>query len=321
MKTNLRFNHKNAKDYAKKAKWRFVTFAVCLCASSVPFFQSMGQTPHSFDWQGHRGCRGLMPENSLPAFQKALDLGVTTLELDVVISADRQVVVSHEPYFNSVFTTKPTGEAVTKSEEKSLTLYKLPYSEIKKYDTGRRGNASYPEQQKLPAHKPLLHEVIAAADAHARKTGRPLPRYNVEIKSEEKEYGVSQPPLPEFCNLVYNELRALPPERVNVQSFDFNVLKHWKKEADAGRFSPKITLAALVNVQGPGGTVKDLGFTPTIYSPYYALLTKGRVEEAHQLGMKVIPWTVNEADKMQKLKEWGVDGIITDYPDRAKTVK
>lgn len=281
---------------------------------------SMAQTPQ-FDWQGHRGCRGLMPENTLPAFQKALDLGVTTLELDVVISADKQVVVSHEPYFNSLFTTGPDGSPVAKSDEKTLNLYKMPYSEIKKYDTGKRGNPSYPEQEKLATSKPLLRDMLAAAEAHAKKTGRPLPRYNVEIKSEEKEYNVSQPPVAEFCALVYSELRSLPPERLTVQSFDFNVLKHWKQETDAGRFSPKISLAALVNLQGPAAAAEELGFKPTIYSPYYVLLTKKKLDEAHQLGMKVIPWTVNDADKMQKLKDWGVDGLITDYPDRARTVK
>ncbi len=279
----------------------------------------MAQT---FDWQGHRGGRGLMPENTIPAFQKALDLGVTTLELDVVISADQQVVVSHEPYFNSAFTAKPDGSPVAKSEEKSLNLFKMPYSEIKKYDVGQRGNPGYPEQQKLAVVKPLLREVLAAAEAHAHKTGRPLPRYNVEIKSEAKEYGLSQPPVAEFCELVYAVLKAgLPPERLTVQSFDFNVLRHWKKETDAGRFSPKISLAALVNVQGPEAAVKELGFKPTIYSPYFALLTKSRLDEAHGLGLKVIPWTVNDPDKMQKLKDWGVDGLITDYPDRAKGVK
>ena len=87
-----------------------------------------------FDIEGHRGCRGLMPENTIPAFKKALDLGVTTLELDVCISKDGQVVVSHEPYMNSLFCSKPDGSAVTKADEKSLNLYKMPYSEIKKYD-------------------------------------------------------------------------------------------------------------------------------------------------------------------------------------------
>ncbi len=320
MKIDSFFNRNDAKFLRKVREEMRCDLCGILCVVAVYSFSSasMAQT---FDWQGHRGCRGLMPENTLPAFQKALDLGVTTLELDVVISADRQVVVSHEPYFNALFTTKPDGSPVAKSDEKALNLFKMPYAEIRKYDTGQRGNASYPDQQKIAAYKPLLRDMLAVAEAHARKMGRPLPRYNVEIKSEEKEYGVSQPPVAEFCALVYNELKALPPERLTVQSFDFNVLKHWKQETDAGRFSPKIGLAALVNVQGPEAVVKELGFKPAIYSPYYVLLTKGRVEEAHGLGLKVIPWTVNDADKMQKLKDWGVDGIITDYPDRARAVK
>ncbi|MCY7349265.1 MAG: glycerophosphodiester phosphodiesterase [Cytophagaceae bacterium] len=280
----------------------------------------MAQTQR-LDIQGHRGCRGLMPENSIPAFLKALDLGVTTLELDVCISADKQVVVSHEPYFNAAFTTKPDGSPVAKSEEKTLNLYRMPYSEIKKYDTGQRGNVGFPEQQKLPAHKPLLREVIEAAEAQAQKTGRAKPRYNIEIKSEEKEYDVSQPPVAGFCDLVYAEISALlPTDRVTVQSFDFNVLKHWKQKTDAGQYK-KIALAALVNTQGPDGAVKALGFRPDIFSPYHILLSRGKVDTAHKLGMKVVPWTVNDTENMQKLVDWGVDGIITDYPDRAKTLR
>ena len=262
-----------------------------------------------------------MPENTIPAFLKALDLGVTTLELDVCISADGQVVVSHEPYFNAAFTTKPDGIPVAKSEEKALNLYRMPYSEIKKYDTGQRGNVGFPDQQKLPTYKPLLREVIEAAEAHAQKTDRAKPRYNIEVKSEEKEYNVSQPPVADFCDLVYAAIHAqLPPERVTVQSFDFNVLKHWKQKTDAGQYK-KLALAALVSRQGPDKAVKDLNFRPDIFSPYHVLLSKAKVDSAHKLGMKVIPWTVNDTENMQKLIDWGVDGIITDYPDRAKTLR
>lgn len=275
----------------------------------------MSQT---LDLQGHRGCRGLLPENTLPAFKKALDLGVTTLELDVVMSGDGQVVVSHEPYFNAAITTKPDGSPLTKAEEKSLNLYRMPYADIRRYDVGQRGNPGFPDQQKTPAIKPLLSEVIQQAEAHAKATGRALPRYNVEIKSEVNEYGISQPAtVAEFSDRVREVLlKDLPAERITLQSFDFNVLKHWKTEIDAGRY-PKVALAALVTTQGVEGTLKSLGFTPDIYSPAYKLLGPDKIEAAHRAGMKVIPWTVNDAETMRSLIGAGVDGIITDYPDRA----
>ena len=108
--------------------------------------------------QGHRGCRGLYPENSLPAFEHALNIGVRVLEMDVCLSADGQVVVSHEPYMNARYASHPAGNPVLKEEESQLNLYQMPYSEIKRFDVGSRGNASFPEQKKVPTYKPLLSE-------------------------------------------------------------------------------------------------------------------------------------------------------------------
>ena len=160
------------------------------------------QPPASFDLQGHRGCRGLMPENTVPAFLKALDLGVTTLEMDVVISKDGQVVVSHDPYFNAAFSIAPDGKQVDKKEQKNLVLYQMNYADIKQYDVGSNGNPAYPEQQKLKAYKPLLSEVIEQAEAYRKARNLPSFSYNIEIKSEASEYSKSQPEPAIFCDLV-----------------------------------------------------------------------------------------------------------------------
>ncbi len=275
----------------------------------------------TFDLQGHRGCRGLLPENTIPAFLKALELGVNTLELDVVISQDKQVVVSHEPYMNAAFSINPNGQPVTKDKQKSLVLYQMPYSLIKTYDVGSNGNASFPEQQKMKAYKPLLHEVIEAAETYRRQHNSPAVAYNIEIKSEADEYGKSQPAPAEFCQLVYAVINGLlPPSRIIIQSFDFAVLKEWKKQTDAGKFN-KVRLAALVeNLRSPEKNLEDLGFVPDIYSPYYRLVGRERIAELHQKGIKVVPWTVNNPDDMRRLLDLGVDGLITDYPDRAKSL-
>ena len=279
--------------------------------------------PPAFDLQGHRGCRGLMPENTIPAFLKALDLGVTTLELDVVISKDRQVVVSHEPYFNSAFSIGPDGKPVGKSEEKSLNLYQMDYADIKRYDVGSNGNPAYPEQQKLKAYKPLLSEVIEQAEAYRKSKNLPVFSYNIELKSDPSEYNTSQPEPAAFCDLVQSIIaKQLPPDRVNpdrvtIQSFDFAVLKQWKQGAEAGNY-PTVRLAALVeNLRSPEKNLEELGFKPDIYSPYYKLLSQDKIARLHEQSIRVIPWTVNQRDDMVRLKAWGVDGLITDYPDRA----
>lgn len=274
-------------------------------------FQSMmAQQPF---FQGHRGCRGWLPENSLPAFQKALDLGVV-LEMDVVISKDRQVVVSHEPYMNHLFASHPDGRPVTKEEEKGLNLFRMNYAEIKAFDTGLRGNALFPKQEKTPAYKPLLKEVLMLAETFRAKTGKAV-YYNIEIKSDSAEYGISQPKeVSEFSDLVYKEVMAhVDPAFVTLQSFDFRVLKHWRKAIDAGKYE-RVALSALVSRKSPEQVVKDLGFVPEIYSSAYQSLTKEWVDKCHQVQMKAIPWTVNEPAEKERIKLLGVDGIITDYP-------
>ena len=271
----------------------------------------------TFDYEGHRGCRGLMPENTIPAFKKALDLGVTTLELDVCISKDHQVVVSHEPYMNMLFCTKPDGTPVTKADEKMLNLYTMTYEEIKQYDSGIRGNILFPEQQKMATHKPLLREMIEACEAYIKEKKIKPVKYNIEIKSEEKEYGISQPKtVEEFSDLVYQEIiKQLKPERIILQSFDFNVLKNWHLQMNAKKYK-QVILSALVENEMVDPTLAKLGFNPDIFSPYYKNLIKRRVDMCHEKGIKVVPWTVNTIEDMKAMKAIGVDGLISDYPDR-----
>ena len=271
----------------------------------------------NFDFEGHRGCRGLMPENTIPAFKKALDLGVTTLELDVCISKDHQVVVSHEPYMNSLFCSKPDGSPVMKADEKTLNLYAMNYVEIMAYDSGIRGNILFPEQQKLATYKPLLSEMIRACEAYIKEKKLKPVKYNIEIKSEETEYGISQPKtVKEFSDLVYKEIiKLIPSERVILQSFDFNVLKYWKLQMDDKKYK-RVILSALVENEMVDSSLAKLGFNPDIFSPYYKNLTQKRVDMCHEKGIKVVPWTVNKVEDMKAIKALGVDGLITDYPDR-----
>ncbi|MCZ2479818.1 glycerophosphodiester phosphodiesterase [Aquirufa nivalisilvae] len=277
-------------------------------------FVTMAQMPFI---QGHRGFRGLYPENTLPAFEHALEAGVQVLEMDVCISADGKVVVSHEPYMNSLYSSKPDGKPVEKEEEKIFNLYQMTYREIKKFDTGKRGNASFPEQIKMEAHKPLLSEVLSLGEAFRKKHQRII-YYNIEIKSVEAEYGISQPKtVEEFSEMVWKVIKKhVKPEFIILQSFDFQVLKYWNKAMNDGKIAPKVMLSALVSRKSPENTIKDLGFTPAIYSPNYQAVTQDFVEFSHKSGMKVVPWTANEANIISLLSDMGVDAVITDYPNR-----
>lgn len=284
----------------------------------VLLFLIMAKTnAQNFDLEGHRGCRGLMPENTIQAFKKALDLGVTTLELDVCISKDHQVVISHEPYMNSLFCTKPDGTPVTKADEKKLNLYTMNYVEILPYDSGIRGNILFPEQQKITTYKPLLGMMIQNCEAYIKEKKLKPVKYNIEIKSEEQEYGISQPKtVEEFSDLVYQEImKHLKPERVILQSFDFNVLKYWHLQMNTKKYK-RVTLSALVENEMVDPSLAKLGFNPDIFSPYYKNLTQKRVNMCHEKGIKVVPWTVNTVEDMKVMKALGVDGLITDYPDR-----
>ena len=262
------------------------------------------------DYQGHRGCRGLMPENTIPAFEKALEY-VNTLELDVVVSKDKKIIISHEPWMSEHICSMPSGREVTKEESLDIKLFLLDYEDIKLFDCGKRGNPKFPLQKKMAAYKPSLVDMVKHIDAYAISKQKPLPWYDIEIKSEEDHYGVMQPYPDEFVKLVLAELQILGiRERCNLQSFDINILEEIKKQ------DPSIIVAYLIdNISSLKNNLKKLSYNPEIYSPYYKFVTKSLVEKCHSKGIKVIPWTVNEQKDMRKLIENGVDGIITDFPN------
>ena len=253
-----------------------------------------------------------MPENTIPAFLKSLEYGVTTFELDVVISKDRQVVVSHEGWFSHHFCSKPNGDPITKAEEKGLRLYDMTYPEIREYDCGRRQNLQFPQQQTLPSYKPLLKEVIEVCDAYTKKHQLPEVFYNIEVKTEEEEGdGIFQPPPAEFAQLVYDAIVSFNiSDRVLVQSFDVRIVKTFKK------INPSLPLSLLTyNQESLEWNLNKLGFTPNVYAPYYKYITSGLPDKVHQKGMLLITWTVNELEEIQRLLAMGVDAVITDYPN------
>jgi glycerophosphoryl diester phosphodiesterase len=269
-----------------------------------------------FDLQGHRGARGLRPENTIPAFLIALDSGVTTIEMDVVITKDKKIVVSHEPWMDADICLKPDSTPIKKADATKLNIYKMTYDEVKQYDCGSKINKRFPEQLKIKTSKPLLEDVIVAVETHIKSFSQYEVDYNIEIKSAKAGDNVFHPTPEEFSDLVYNLIdQYLPLDRVVIQSFDFRVLKYWHEKY------PTVRLAALVeNKKSVYRNLSELGFNPSIYSPVFSLLDKEDVVYLQKEKIRVIPWTVNEIEDMKKVRQLGVDGFITDYPDRAASL-
>lgn len=263
---------------------------------------------------GHRGCRGLRPENTIPAFLHAVETGVDILELDVIISADAQVVVSHEPWPAALYCTAPDGRPVRPEEERSHNFYRLPYAAIRAFDCGRRRHPGFPQQQPMPAHKPLLAEVIAAADQLSQQLGRPPVGFSVEVKSSSAGDGVCHPAPAPFVGLVLAVLQSAQAlARTTLLSFDERILR-------AARLAqPDLRLCLLLETPFDAARLFDsLGFVPTVLGPDYHLLSTALFQQlqARYPSLEVVPWTVNEPAAMQQLIDWQVAGITTDFPDQ-----
>ncbi len=273
------------------------------------------QAPEGFDLQGHRGARGLAPENTIPAFRKALDLGVTTLELDVVISGDGQVVVSHEPWMSHEICTTPDGTPVPEAEERNHNLFDMTYAQIEAYDCGTRRHARFPEQELQAVAKPLLRDVIEMAEAYASRQREAPVFYNVETKIRPSWEGTFTPGPEAFADAVIEVLRTTGvAARATLQSFDPRTLMVARMRQAPVRLA---LLVAASRDQGVEQNLEMLPFSPHIYSPDFTLVDADLIAAAHDHGMQVVPWTVNEVEDMQRLVDLGVDGLITDYPDRA----
>jgi glycerophosphoryl diester phosphodiesterase len=271
---------------------------------------------HPFDVEGHRGCRGLMPENTIPAMLKAIDLGVTTLEMDVVITKDNKVVVSHEPWFETEITTKPDGSFVNEGEAMKNNIYQMNYEEVVKYDVGMKPHPRFPQQQKMKAIKPLLSDLIDSVEAYLVKRNRgkvSKVNYNIETKSLPAGDNKFHPIPSEFAELLMAVIKEKKIEdRVIIQSFDFRSLKYIHEKY------PSIKTSMLIEDSDENdfeGQLTKLGYTPEYYSPNQTLVDDKLVKQCHDKGMKIIPWTVNDKKQVKKLQKLGVDGIITDYPN------
>lgn len=273
----------------------------------------------SIDWQGHRGCRGLYPENTIQAMLKAIDLGVSTLELDVVITKDKQVILSHEPFMSAEISTNPEGKSITASEEKTYNIYQLDYAAIQTWDVGLKPHPRFPQQEKTPANKPLLTDVIDAVEAYTRMHNIPPVQYNIETKSDPEGDDIFHPKPAEFVSLLLDVIQGKGiATRTIIQSFDVRTIQlvHTQYPELKTAFLVEETSAKKLKTQ-----LNALGFIPTIFSPAYQFVDQKLVNSCRRKGMHVIVWTVNTLPEMQKMLHLGVDGIISDYPNLFSAIK
>jgi glycerophosphoryl diester phosphodiesterase len=244
---------------------------------------------------------------------KALQLGVTTLEMDAVITKDKKVILSHEPFFNHEITTKPGGNYVTENEERSLNIFQMNYEEVKQYDVGMKPHPRFPGQQKMRAVKPLLADVFDSVRNYMKMAKRPYPFFNIETKTLPVSDNLYHPAPKEFVDLLMQVIKEKGMEQmVTIQSFDFRTLQYLHKNY------PDIPTVMLIEDSDKNSfeaQLKKLGFTANVYSPHFSLVTDELVKKCHSNNMRIIPWTVNDKIEIDRLKQSGVDGIISDFPD------
>lgn len=267
----------------------------------------------AFDLQGHRGARGLAPENTLPGFAAALAVGVSTLELDAGVTRDGVVVIHHDRRLNPDVARGPDGRWI---EAPGPLLRELSYAALRRYDVGRlRPGSAYaaqfPEQQGRDGVRiPRLAEVFALV----RKSGNQTVRFNIETKLSPAAPRETLPPRA-FARALIAEVRAAGmAARTTVQSFDWRTLRVVEREA------PEIATAYLTGRRRDGDSqplaVHAAG--GKLWSPNYHELDSAALVAARRLGLKVLPWTVNDPGFIARFLDLGVDGLITDYPDRVR---
>jgi len=261
---------------------------------------------------GHRGTRGLMPENTIIAMEKGISTGANTVEMDVHITKDGQVLVYHDDYFDPNYTLMPDSSEIDPKQRSKYNFYQMNYADIRRFVIGKKKYNTFPQQQNIPTYAPLLSELIDSVDHYAALNKLPKVYYLVEIKSGEKTDGVNQPAPAEFVKKVMDVL--IPKklgDRLIIQSFDKRPLKvvHQNYPGVATGFlvdDKKVTFEQQMD---------ELGYTPDFYNPHYSMVNEEFVKKCHDRHMLVCPWTANSLSEMKRLKDLHVDGIITDYPN------
>lgn len=299
------------KNYQLYSAFLILVLIVARCAQDTHTQAVMDKFP-AFYKEGHRGTRGLRPENTIPSMTKAIEDGANIIEVDIQISKDKQVLVAHDPHINRQISHLPDGTEIPEEDAHKYLLYQMPYDSIRQFDVGSKFHPGFPDQMKMRAYIPLLGELIDSVEQFTSRKGLQPVIYNIEIKARPDQDGVFQPAPEELIGLVMKVVKSKDIDnRFYIQSFDIRQIQEVHKHY------PGVVTGFLTSDKESTleDNLKKIGFTPEIYSPNYKLATRELVDKAHEHGMKFVPWTVNTLEEMKALKEMGVDGIITDYPN------
>lgn len=276
-----------------------------------------GENSKSMDLQGHRGARGMRPENTLPAFEYCVDQRMTTIELDTNVTHDKQLIIHHDTILNSDICLDEHGVPV-----EPLNIRSLSVGELQKLDCGSLQNEKFPQQVTIKNTRLMTLDAFFDRFRHTRIKGQSHRsiQFNIEIKFGEDP---SQSEILEAADIMVKAIeKAKMVDRTTIQSFAIKVLPEIKKRNNliktSALFSPTrfqgLKMILGFNANREDIVEKTIEIKADVISPYYLYINKEFVDICHKHNIKVIPWTVNEEEIMKELFDSGVDGMISDYP-------
>ena len=287
-------------------------FAVLSCSTPRPSNHLPPLAPHPIEVHGHRGARARFPENSLPAFEYAISIGVDFIELDLGVTADNQLVINHDPHVDLTRcqlegAATPNGE--TPPSGHGPLLHSLTLDEIRKYDCGSMPKKDFPMQRAVPGTRLITLEQLFQWLQESKLPGAKSVRFNIETKSNPDRENDPIPPKAFATLLLQTLVRFNMKSRVVIESFDYRTL------AALRELDPQIPLSALTNARFGNSVSIAKSTGAEVLSPYWDLPSRENVRALHELGVKVLPWTPNDPCQWDHLIALGVDGIITDDPE------
>ena len=284
-----------------------------LLSCSASRTTTLPQNFPSFYKEGHRGARGLAPENTIPAMIKGIEAGANVIEVDIYITKDGKVLVAHDPYVNAAYSRWMDGREISSADARNYAWRKMNYEDIRKIDVGSKNYQAFPQQEKMKTQMPLFGELIDSVEVFTKQHNLPGIIYNIELKTSLRfdSLGYNAPPA-EVVDKVMEVVKSKNiGNRYYIQSFDRRPLQYVHKKY------PGVVIGFLTGSvkETVEENIKALGFIPGIYSPNYGLVTTEVAEACKKYNMKLVPWTVNTLQEIKRLAGMGVNGIITDYPN------
>lgn len=302
------------KQFLRVFSFIIITVSYCTVIFAQTTQTTQTKVPKEFPEfykEGHRGGTGLMPENTIPAMKKAVDVGANVIEVDVYTSKDGNVIITHDPQINWKISLTRDGKELSEEEAKKYRVHQMNYEDIRQFDVGSKPYPSFPGQQKIKTYIPLLGELIDSVEQHTKAKKLPGIIYNIELKTGPGYDDVLNSRPEELVDAVMDVVNQKKiGDRFYIQSFDMRPLQYAHKKY------PKVTLGFLLsNTNSFDENIRQLGFVPHLYSPNLKLVTAELVQQCKASQCKLIVWTVNTKEDIKRLKDLGVDGIITDYPN------